>query len=137
VESTKRLKCCRHNSRPSKSRIRDGPEMTKRRPRHSPHLSKVFEFHPREINTKEENKLLLDINTPKMIALARPFTAKEVRATIRVLNPRKAPGYDLITNQVLQKLPDKGIRFITQLYNAVFRQGFFPLQWKVTQITYA
>jgi len=62
------------------------------------------------------------------------FTVNEVRVAIRVLNPKKAPGYDLITNQVQQKLPEKSIRFITQLCNAVLRQSFFPPQWKVAQI---
>jgi len=46
------------------------------------------------------------------------------------LNPKKTPRYHLITNQVLQKLPEKDIRFITQLCNAVLKQGFFPPQWK-------
>jgi len=63
-----------------------------------------------------------------------PFAVNEVRAAIRVLNPKKTPGYDLITNQVLQKLTEKGIRFITQLCNAVLRQGFIPPRWKVAQI---
>jgi len=69
-----------------------------------------------------------------MVAPAMFFTVNEVRAAIRVLNPKKAPGYNLITNQVLQKLSEKGIRFITQLCNAVLRQGFFSPQWKVAQI---
>jgi len=38
--------------------------------------------------------------------VARPFTMKEVRAAIKAFNP-KVPGYDLIINQVLQKLPKK------------------------------
>jgi len=64
-----------------------------------------------------------------------PFTVNEVRAAIGILNPKKAPVYDLITNQVLRKLPGKDyIRFITQLYNAILRQGFLPPQWKVAQI---
>jgi len=69
-----------------------------------------------------------------MAVPAIPFTVNEVRAAIRMLNPKKTPGYDLITKQVLQKLPEKGIRFITQLCNALLRQGFFPPQWKVVQI---
>jgi len=59
-----------------------------------------------------------------MTAAAMPFTVNEVRAAIRILNPKKAPGYDLIINQVLQKLTVKHIGFITQLCNAVLR-GFF------------
>jgi len=72
------------------------------------YLSKVFKSHPREIIIDEEKKLLTDTNIPaKMVAPAKLFTIKEVRAAIRVLNPKKAPGYDLISNQVLQKLPEK------------------------------
>jgi len=76
------------------------------------HLPKVFEPHPREIIIDEEKKLLTDTNTSAQMAVpVMPFTVNEVRA-IRVLNPKKALGYDLITNEVLQKLPEKGIRFI-------------------------
>jgi len=99
------------------------------------HLFKVFKLHPRKITIDEEKKLLTDINIPtQMVAPIMPFTINEVRAAIRILNSKKAPGYYLITSQVLQKLPEKGIRFITQFYNAVLRQGFFPSQWKVAQI---
>jgi len=99
------------------------------------HLSKVFEPHSREITIDEEKKLLTDTNTSaRMAAPVMTFIVNEVRAAIRVLNPKTTPGYDLITNQVLQKLPEKGVRFITQVCNAVLRQGFFPPQWKVAQI---
>jgi len=73
------------------------------------HLSKAIEPHPHEITIEEEKKLLTD--TPaKMIAPVKPFTAKEKRAAIKILNPKEALGYYLITNQVLQKLPKTGIR---------------------------
>jgi hypothetical protein len=48
-----------------------------------------------------------------------------MRVAIKNLNP-KMPTYDLITNQMLQKLPETEIKYITQLYNAVLRRGFFP-----------
>jgi len=55
--------------------------------------------------------LLTNINTPAQITVpAKPFTVNEVRVAIRVLNPNKVPGYGLITNQVLQKLPEKGYK---------------------------
>jgi len=99
------------------------------------HFSKVFESHPHEIIIDKEKKLLTDTNTSaQMAAPAMLFTVNEVRAAIKMLNPKKAPGYDLITNQVLQKLPEKGIRFITQLCYTVLRQGFFPPQSKLAQI---
>jgi len=68
------------------------------------HLSKAFEPHPGEITIDEKKKLRTDTNTSGQMATpAMPFTVNEVRAAIKVLNPKKVPGYDLITNQVLQK----------------------------------
>lgn len=49
------------------------------------------------------------------------------------MNPKKSPGYELITNRILQMLPKNGIIFITQIFNAVYKYGFFLPQWKVTQ----
>ena len=59
----------------------------------------------------------------------------EVRNVIqRKIRPTKAPGYDLITGKVLQELSQKGLRAITQIYNAILRIEYFPCQWKVGQI---
>ena len=49
-------------------------------------------------------------------------------------HPTKASGYDPITGKVLQGLSQKGLRVITQLYNAILRIEYFPCQWKVGQI---
>jgi len=49
-----------------------------------------------------------------------------MRAVIRDLNSKNASGNDLLTNQVLQKLPEREIKFIIKLYNAS--------RWKVAQI---
>ena len=49
-------------------------------------------------------------------------------------NPTKAPGYDLITGKLLKELPRKGIRAITQIYNAIFRLKYFPTHWKIGHI---
>lgn len=49
------------------------------------------------------------------------------------LNPKKTPGYDLITGKVLRELPEIGILYLTKLYNAIQRCGFYP-QWKVAVI---
>jgi len=98
------------------------------------HLSKVCELHSREITIDEEKRLLTVTNPSAQIAVpAMPFTVNEVRPAIRVLNPKKAPGYDLITNQVLQNLSEKGIRFITQLLTLVTQYSdkvFFHLNGK-------
>jgi hypothetical protein len=44
------------------------------------------------------------------------------------INPRKAPGYDLITGKILKELSQKGLRTITQIYNAILQTEYFPYQ---------
>lgn len=63
------------------------------------------------------------------------FKVKEVRREVATnLNPKKAPGYDLITAEILKQLPDVAIKLITIIFNAVLRLGHYPPQWKVAQI---
>jgi hypothetical protein len=62
------------------------------------------------------------------------FTHADIQAVINHLNPKKSPGYDLITGKILQKLPTIGIKYLTQLFNAVLLLDYFPSQWKVAQI---
>jgi len=39
------------------------------------------------------------------------FIIKEMRVVIKNLDPKKTPVYDLITNQILQKLPKIDIKY--------------------------
>jgi len=96
------------------------------------HLSKVFKPNSQEITLQEKNRLLFDdtilaARYPYNCALL-PFTVNEVKAEIKYLNPKKTAGYDLITNQILEKRPEMGIKYITQLYNRVLLGCFFPPQ---------
>jgi hypothetical protein len=72
--------------------------------------SKIFKPNPREISLQEKNKMLSDDTTSATLdTLTKSFTIKEVsiiKEVIKNLNPKKAPGYELITNQILQKLPE-------------------------------
>jgi hypothetical protein len=58
----------------------------------------------------------------------------EIQEAINSLNPKKSPGYNLITGNILKELPIIGIKYLTQLFNAVLLIGYFLAQWKVTQI---
>jgi hypothetical protein len=58
----------------------------------------------------------------------------EVQEVINSPNPKKSLGYDLITGKILNELPIIGIKYLTQLFNAVLLKGYFPAQRKVTQI---
>jgi len=99
------------------------------------HLSKVFKHNLREIIRNEKNRFLSDNTIPAIQDTPTSlFTVNEVKVVIKHLYRKKAPGYDLITNQVLQKLPETAIKYITQLCNAVLKHGFFLFQWKVAQI---
>lgn len=64
----------------------------------------------------------------------RPVTPKEIVFEIKRLDGKKAPGFDLITKEVLQQLPQKGIIYLTTLFNGILRVQHFPLLWKVSQI---
>jgi len=78
-----------------------------------------------------------DITTAILNTLIKSLkkkSVKEVRAVIEDLKPRKTLGYDLITNQIIQKLLDIRIKFIIQLCNTILRWGFFSTQWKLAQI---
>jgi hypothetical protein len=60
----------------------------------------------------------------------------EVQEVINSLNPKKSSGYDLITGKILKELPIIGIKYLTQLFNAILLKGYFPAQWKVAQILF-
>jgi len=90
------------------------------------HLSKIFKPNLREIILEEENKLLSDDIISATLDPYKALHYQRNESLIKNLNPKKASSYDLITNQVLQKLPEMGIKFITQLCNVVLRWGFFP-----------
>lgn len=83
----------------------------------------------------EETIIQQRLSEPYQLDLPiKKFTKNDVNIAISKLKSKKAPGYDLITNKVIKELPEVAIRFITQLFNAVMRLGFFPPQWKVAEI---
>jgi hypothetical protein len=57
----------------------------------------------------------------------KAFSPKEVKEEISRLNPRKAPGYDLITGQVLQANPKK-LSFYYATYSMPYYGSLTSLQ---------
>jgi hypothetical protein len=47
---------------------------------------------------------------------------------------KKDPQADLNTGQILKELPIIGMKYLTQLFNAILLLNHFPTQWKVAQI---
>jgi hypothetical protein len=64
----------------------------------------------------------------------KAFSPKEVLQEIKLLNPRKAPGHDLIVKDMLKNLPRKTVVLYNSLYNSMLRLGYYPIQWKLAQI---
>lgn len=64
----------------------------------------------------------------------KPVIMKELRTEIKNLKAAKAPGYDLITGQVIKELPDVGVRKLLHIINATFRKKYVPRQWKVAEV---
>jgi hypothetical protein len=99
------------------------------------HLANVFQPHPSENQPEEEEALMQLRETP--FQLEPPINRlkqAEVQEIISSLNPKKSPGYDLITGQILKELPSIGIKYLTQMFNSALLTGYFPAQWKVAQI---
>lgn len=50
------------------------------------------------------------------------------------IDPKKAPGYDLITGEILKQLPRKAIVKLTHLINASYRLKYVPQIWKIAEV---
>lgn len=102
----------------------------------SKHLTKVFKPFDSELSEAEEKELLQTPSGPNQLKYPiKNFKISEIRsAIVHGLNPKKAPGYDLITGRILKELPDIGVQFTAQLFNAILKIEHFPSQWKVAQI---
>lgn len=93
------------------------------------HLDKIF--RPNNINSDlcEEIDGIRNRENP-----INPFTQREVVEEIKCLKSKKAPGYDLITAEVLKQLPKKGLTMLTFIINSVLRLKYVPKAWKVAEI---
>jgi hypothetical protein len=97
------------------------------------HLSSVFHPYPSQSAPEEEGEILHDLDIQHQMALPlQNIRISEVTDIIHhSTHPSKAPGYDLITGQILKELPPKGIRLLTLIYNATLRLEYFPRSWKI------
>jgi hypothetical protein len=99
------------------------------------HLTSVFQLHPSKKTPGVDESLTSLLESPYQLDLPpQRFKYSEIQTVINNLSPKTSPGYDLITDRILQELPPNGIKYITHLFNVSFLIGYFPNQWKVAQI---
>lgn len=100
------------------------------------HLKKVFTPFPNEACQDTTEEIENSLKIPHQMSLPmRKIGLNQVKNVIKhEINPKKAPGFDLITGTVLQKLPLIALKAITQIFNAVITTGYFPNEWKTAKI---
>lgn len=97
------------------------------------HLSDVFKPYESNLDETRINEFL---ESPGQMDLPiKPVSVKELTDLLKHQpSKRKSPGFDLISLEVLKELPPKGLRYLCQLINAIFRLCYFPSQFKVAEI---
>ncbi|KAL4127057.1 hypothetical protein QTP88_011255 [Uroleucon formosanum] len=93
-------------------------------------------FKPNNINPPiNQNKINQSLNSALPTTTPpKHFTPNEIKYTISKLKNGKAPGHDLITNNILKQLTNKAILNITHIFNAMLRLSYFPPLWKISTI---
>jgi len=98
------------------------------------HFEHVFQPHTYDQTGNDKQDTLHALGTNKLPATpTKIFAVAEARVSTNCAQ-QKAPGYDLITGEILKKLSEVGLSAITYIYNSILRTGYFPGQWKVSQI---
>jgi hypothetical protein len=95
------------------------------------HLTQTYSPHSDESDDDIEQELSLPEVVEEQL---RPLKLHEMKYEIKMLNPKKAPGLDLITAKMLKELPEKTIRALLYLFNAILRVGYWPSQLKTGQV---
>ena len=90
------------------------------------HFEHVFQPHTYDQtgNDKQDTPHALGTNMLPANPIKK-FTVADVRVAINYLRTTKVPGYDLITGEILKKLPEVGLSAITYIYNSIVRTGYF------------
>ena len=105
--------------------------------RNNSQKAEVFAEHLAGIftpNQSDENVTLDAIYNSRTETIP-PVTPKEVADEIKYnMSSKKAPGFDLITGEILKQIPRKGIVMLTYLFNACFRLKHIPTCWKVAEV---
>lgn len=73
-------------------------------------------------------------NTPQDVPNIKYLTPNEVYAEIKLLNTKKASGFDGITPRMVKELSRKGVVLLTNIFNAIIRLKHWPEALKTAEI---
>lgn len=90
-------------------------------------------FHPFEDNYAG-GRVLDDFRNTDFLNIT-PTSKNEIKKVIKdCISAKKAPGFDLITGNILKALPQKAIVKLSHLINASFRLQYVPQLWKIAEV---
>lgn len=67
---------------------------------------------------------------------SRKFTMEELEYVIGQLKPHKAPGEDMITNEILRKVAEIIPETLLYVFNRCLEEGCFPKIWKIAVVRF-
>ena len=112
-----------------------GRQPTRTRRTFSPTISRMCLLHMTRSWIKR-----LKLNWPNRCTrppASRRSLSQNLQQEIKKLKPRKAPGMDNITSQMLKELPKEGLMKLLHIYTAVVRCNYWPANFKSAQIIMA
>ncbi|CAG9138035.1 unnamed protein product [Plutella xylostella] len=99
------------------------------------HLAVVFTPNAASSDSEDKDINLVMSQDFQLDMPLKHTSPKEIVQQIYRLENGKSPGFDKIDKKILTELPRKGIIYLTALFNAVIRTGYFPSVWKIAEIT--
>lgn len=99
------------------------------------HLAVVFTPNAASSDSEDKDINLVMSQDFQLDMPLKHTSPKEIAQQIYRLENGKSPGFDKIDKKILTELPRKGIIYLTALFNAVIRTGYFPSVWKIAEIT--
>ena len=95
----------------------------------SKHLNSIFSV---EDTSCSSNTTITDLAVDEEIPTITPADIKvEIK---NKFSKKKAPGFDLLTADLLKNLPNAAIYQLSKIFNACIKLKYFPTLWKVAEV---
>ncbi|XP_071575663.1 uncharacterized protein [Temnothorax nylanderi] len=83
----------------------------------------VFDSFEREVTAEASSSIFEE-----------KFSLQELKTIIMSLKVKSSPGPDLISNRLLQILPESAVNNLLDIFNQIMEDGSFPEQWKFFEV---